>query len=93
MAAKNFFKGYSLRYSLLARKKLEHLEKNTARKIHAKLLQLVEGAENIDVIKLENYPGYRLRCGRYRVVFEAIDSELVVYIVNIDHRKDAYRSI
>jgi hypothetical protein len=55
---------------------LEQLDRNTACKVHEKLLQLVAGAENVDIKKLENYPGYRLRCGRYCIIFEVINSVL-----------------
>ena len=34
---------------------------------------------------------YRLRVGRYRVVYSVGDAELVVVIVQIGHRKNVYR--
>jgi mRNA interferase RelE/StbE len=34
---------------------------------------------------------YRLRVGRYRVLYSVGDAELVVLIVRIGHRKDVYR--
>lgn len=34
---------------------------------------------------------YRLRVGRYRVVYSVGDAELVVVIVRAGHRKDVYR--
>ena len=34
---------------------------------------------------------YRLRVGRYRVVYSVGDAELVVVIVRVGHRKDVYR--
>jgi mRNA interferase RelE/StbE len=34
---------------------------------------------------------YRLRVGRYRVVYSVGDAELVVLIVRVDHRKNVYR--
>jgi mRNA interferase RelE/StbE len=34
---------------------------------------------------------YRLRVGRYRVVYSVGDAELVVLIVRIGHRKNVYR--
>jgi mRNA interferase RelE/StbE len=33
----------------------------------------------------------RLRVGRYRVVYEAMDRELTVLIVRIGHRREVYR--
>lgn len=34
----------------------------------------------------------RIRVGRYRVVYEVQDDELVVLVIRVSHRKDAYRS-
>jgi mRNA interferase RelE/StbE len=34
---------------------------------------------------------YRLRVGRYRVVYSVGDAELVVLIVRVGHRKNVYR--
>ena len=34
---------------------------------------------------------YRVRTGRYRIVYAIFDEELVVYVVKVGHRKDVYR--
>ena len=34
---------------------------------------------------------YRIRVGVYRIVYEIIDKELFVYVVDVDHRKDIYK--
>jgi len=34
---------------------------------------------------------YRVRVGDYRVVYEVVQSRLLIYIVHARHRKDAYR--
>ena len=34
---------------------------------------------------------YRLRVGTYRVIYELFESRLLVEIVRVRHRKDAYR--
>jgi mRNA interferase RelE/StbE len=35
---------------------------------------------------------YRVRVGDYRVVYEVFDDRLVVQVIRIGHRRDAYRS-
>lgn len=35
---------------------------------------------------------YRTRVGKYRIIYEIYDSKVLVIIINIDHRKDAYKS-
>ena len=34
---------------------------------------------------------YRLRVGNYRVIYELYESHLIIVIVRVRHRKDAYR--
>jgi len=34
---------------------------------------------------------YRIRIGNYRVIYELYESRLVVEVVRVRHRKDAYR--
>ena len=34
---------------------------------------------------------YRVRVGRYRVIYEIGDAELLVFVVRVGHRKDVYR--
>ncbi len=41
--------------------------------------------------KLSAQERYRVRCGRYRVVYEIRDRELVVLVVKVAQRKDVYR--
>lgn len=42
-------------------------------------------------LKLTADEGYRLRVGRYRVLYEVNDKKRVVTIYRIKHRKDVYR--
>jgi mRNA interferase RelE/StbE len=41
--------------------------------------------------KLSAQERYRIRVGRYRVVYEIRDAELVVLVVKVADRKDVYR--
>jgi mRNA interferase RelE/StbE len=41
--------------------------------------------------KLSGQDKYRIRQGRYRIVYSIEDQDLVVYIVKVAHRKDVYR--
>jgi mRNA interferase RelE/StbE len=41
--------------------------------------------------KLSGQEKYRLRKGRYRVVYSIGDQELIVFVVKVGHRKDVYR--
>lgn len=35
---------------------------------------------------------YRVRVGDYRILYEVIDTRLVVQVVRVGHRRDVYRS-
>lgn len=36
---------------------------------------------------------YRVREGRYRIVYTIEDAQLVVWVVKVGHRKEVYRSL
>jgi mRNA interferase RelE/StbE len=40
--------------------------------------------------KLTGRPGYRIRIGDYRVIYNIGDRILTVFIIDIGHRKDIY---
>ncbi len=89
----NHLKGYQLSYALKAKKYLEKLDKKTALHIYKKLELLVSGNENLDVKKLvgKAEPQYRLRIGDIRVIYEVREHEVIVYVIEIGHRKEIYR--
>jgi len=41
--------------------------------------------------KLTGQERYRIRQGRYRIVYSIQDKQLTVWIVKVGHRKDIYR--
>lgn len=42
--------------------------------------------------KLSGYDRYRLRQGRYRIVYEVRDKDVLVIVVKVGHRRDVYRA-
>jgi mRNA interferase RelE/StbE len=34
---------------------------------------------------------WRLRVGRYRIIYEVLDGELIVLVLRVGHRRDVYR--
>ena len=42
--------------------------------------------------KLTGQERYRLRQGRYRIVYSIQDDELTIWVVKVGHRKDVYRN-
>jgi mRNA interferase RelE/StbE len=41
--------------------------------------------------KLSGQQKYRLRQGRYRILYSVQDDELSIWVVKVGHRKDIYR--
>ncbi|MGH3227423.1 MAG: type II toxin-antitoxin system RelE family toxin [Streptosporangiaceae bacterium] len=47
-----------------------------------------------DIKKLAGYTDrYRLRVDDYRVIYEIVDEKLIILIVGVGHRREAYRAL
>lgn len=56
------------------------------------LLSLAPYASNNNVNKLQGIEDcYRLRVGNYRVLYRVIKQKLIIEIVNVAHRREAYQ--
>lgn len=61
--------------------------------IESKIEKIIKNDPTLDIKKFQGYfdmPTYRLRVGNYRVIFEAYEYKIVILIVAVRHRKDAY---
>ncbi len=47
-------------------------------------------SDTLDIKKMKNSHGFRLRIGNYRFLYDVIDEELLIYIENGDNRGDIY---
>lgn len=54
-------------------------------------MQLKVEPRPIGVQKLSTQEGYRIRSGKYRILFEIDDESKIVFIYKINHRKDVYK--
>ena len=88
----NTLKSYSIVLTKSAQKDLQKLPATIAITIQKKLSQLTEEVHALNILKLVGYPTptYRLRVGDYRVIFEVHENEIIVLVIGIKHRKDAY---
>lgn len=83
--------GYELKITRLAQKELGSLEENTYRRIKQAIVSLAETPRPVGCKKLANRDAWRVRMGDYRVIYEIHDRELVVIVIRVVHRKEAYR--
>ncbi|CAB5081755.1 Plasmid stabilization system [Olavius algarvensis associated proteobacterium Delta 3] len=72
-------------------KDIKKIPKKDLRKILKKIENLSDEPRPPGCEKLTGQERYRLRQGRYRIVYSIQENELTVWIVKISHRKDIYR--
>ena len=84
---------YQIRYRSSAAKILQRMPNNIAKTIVRKINQLAENPymPNNNVTRLRGEPGYRLRIGDWRVLYEIHDDTLIIEIVKIGPRGSVYR--
>jgi mRNA interferase RelE/StbE len=73
-----------------AQKQLDKLSDNIAEPILEAIAGLEENPRPQGYIKLKGRDGYRVRVGNYRIIYDIFDSELIVDIITLGHRKDIY---
>ena len=84
-------KRYTIHYARPARKELERLPAEVQDRITHAIDELQNNPRPHGSKKLQGSNEYRIRVGRYRVIYEIHEKTVVVLIVRISHRKDAYR--
>lgn len=72
-------------------KDIKKLPKKELRNIMRRIADLSNNPRPHGCEKLTGQDRYRLRQGKYRIVYSIQDMELTVWIVKIGHRKDIYR--
>lgn len=83
--------GYTLVLKRAAAKALSSLPEGARDGIERSLSALAENPRHPGVKRLQGSPFHRSRSGPYRIIYEIRDAELVVLVVRIADRKDAYR--
>lgn len=82
---------YSLRIKKSALKELEALPtKADRRRIVERIVSLADEPRPVGAQKLSGQQRYRLRQGRFRILYTISDRERLVQIVRIADRKEAY---
>lgn len=65
--------------------------KKDRQRIVTKIARLADNPRPPGCDKLTGEAKYRVRQGRYRIVYMVEDEDLLVYIFEVGHRKDIYR--
>ena len=83
---------YSVRIKRSALKELETVgTKADRRRIVGRIRALAQDPRPIGAQKLSGRERYRLRQGRYRILYTIHDDILTVQVVRIAHRRNVYR--
>ncbi len=82
---------FSIRIKESAAKELKRITKLDRERIIAAIDRLAETPHLGTSLKGDLKGLRRLRVGNYRVLYELRDDELVVLVVRVAHRRDAYR--
>jgi mRNA interferase RelE/StbE len=84
---------YKIIFAKQAVKSLQKMPHKTAVLIWERLTQIAGDpfATHPNVTKLQGRPGYRLRVGDWRVIYEIKNDELVILVLKIATRGEVYR--
>ena len=83
---------YKIEWKSSAAKELQRLPKKTIVNILDRVNQLAYNPSPAGVRKLIGTEGiYRIRSGDYRIIYQVLESKLIIEIVRVGHRKDVYR--
>ena len=83
--------GYRVLFKESVWKDFNSVPKKDLKKILKRIEQLSDNPRPSGCEKLTGKDRYRLRQGRYRIIYSIQDDELTVWIVKVGHRKDVYR--
>jgi len=81
---------YTAVLSKKAQKQLDKLSDTIAQPIIEAIIELEENPRPSGYKKLKGRDGYRIRTGNYRIIYDIFDTELIVDIITLGHRKDIY---
>ena len=82
---------YKLFFKMSVQKDFDSIPKKDLKRILSRIESLSEHPRPKGCEKLTGKERYRLRQGRYRIIYSIQDDELTVWVVKVGHRKDIYR--
>ncbi|RLC60947.1 MAG: type II toxin-antitoxin system mRNA interferase toxin, RelE/StbE family [Chloroflexota bacterium] len=83
---------YTVTFARSARKELERLSADVVGRIFPMVEALAQNPRPLGCRRLRGFENlWRIRTGDYRVIYQVFDDEMVVDIVAVRHRSQAYR--
>ena len=84
---------YSITIKRSAEKDLRALHKADLQKVIKKIQSLAANPRSVGHQKLSGETPYRVRQGDYRILYTVDDTDRVVDIIKIGHRKEVYKKL
>jgi mRNA interferase RelE/StbE len=82
---------YRLLIKASAAKELEQLPKTDRTRVVTRMQRLSGQPRPPGCEKLSGHDLFRVRQGKYRILYEVQDQDLIVTVFKIGHRRDVYR--
>jgi mRNA interferase RelE/StbE len=82
---------YNIFFKRSVEKDFESIPKKDLKRILDRIKLLAEDPRPAGCEKLTGQERYRVRQGRYRIVYSIQDNELTIWVVKVSHRKNVYR--
>ncbi len=84
---------YTIEFTKQAYKTIRKLPQEVVKRMRRKIDQIAADpyANHGNVTKLQNRPGYRLRIGDWRVIYDIREDELIILVLKVGSRGDIYR--
>ncbi|GHS88034.1 hypothetical protein AGMMS49957_08950 [Synergistales bacterium] len=82
---------HSIRFKTSAEKELGAFDGQQSARILREIRKLAANPRPSGCKKLKGRNEYRIRVGIYRVIYEIQDDVLVILVVRVAHRREAYR--
>jgi mRNA interferase RelE/StbE len=82
---------YSILIKRSAAREIDALPAKDRRRVVSKIESLAHNPRPPGCEKLSGEEKYRLRQGDYRILYEIVDSDLIVTVVKVGNRRDVYR--
>lgn len=83
--------GYRVFFKKFVEKDLELIPPKDLRKILERIETLARNPRPPGCEKLTGQNRFRIRQGRYRILYSILDQELTIIVVRLAHRKNVYR--
>ncbi|RPI20291.1 MAG: type II toxin-antitoxin system mRNA interferase toxin, RelE/StbE family [Acidobacteria bacterium] len=82
---------YKLLIKVSAAKEIEGIPKRDRQRVINRITKLADDPRCAGCEKLSGQERYRVRQGRYRILYTINDEEVIVVVVKVAHRREVYR--